>query len=202
LVEGVVRERKLQPIPILASGTFLRGNQLLFMTAFDETALDAFLRARLKPLRLPFPFIQSPFPLGLTPGSGIEISGPFGSAKTQLLLSLTASITLPDSLLDVKVGGNNGGVIYIDMEGHFDVFRFVFHQYYCTLSFRVYFHILWQWAGFRPCWKGIWEIVWLCANAIYLKPTMILPALKLLSNLLYPAFTSFDHATYWKQSQL
>ncbi len=92
---------------------------------FDETAEDFFQRIQLRPLRIPFPFIQSSFPNGVVLGNSIEAAGASGTGKSQLLLSMCSYMVLPEMHCGLKCGGNGVGVIYIDVEGHFDVFRLV-----------------------------------------------------------------------------
>ncbi|XP_078659225.1 DNA repair protein XRCC2-like [Branchiostoma floridae x Branchiostoma belcheri] len=57
---------------------------------------------------------------GPKPGDAVEFYGPEGTAKTEMLLHLTARCILPTSL-----GGLEAGVVFIDTDFHFDILRLV-----------------------------------------------------------------------------
>ncbi|XP_077995121.1 DNA repair protein RAD51 homolog 2-like [Glandiceps talaboti] len=85
-------------------------------TAFDMIEADnncAFLS-------MSFPALDQVLHGGIPTGSVTEIAGPPGCGKTQTSILLSVLATLPS-----RLGGLNGGVIYIDTEGAFSAERLV-----------------------------------------------------------------------------
>ncbi|KAM3334051.1 hypothetical protein ACQJBY_028859 [Aegilops geniculata] len=87
----------------------------------DETAA-AFLSRSLStrpPILLPPPLHRAP----LRPGNVVEIAGPSGSGKSQLLLMSAVQCILPKEWEGVYFGGLGKAVMYIDLDCRFDVLR-------------------------------------------------------------------------------
>ncbi|XP_044977559.1 DNA repair protein XRCC2 homolog isoform X1 [Hordeum vulgare subsp. vulgare] len=87
----------------------------------DETAA-AFLSRSLStrpPILLPPPLHRAP----LRPGNVVEIAGPSGSGKSQLLLMSAVQCILPKEWEGVHFGGLGKAVMYIDLDCRFDVLR-------------------------------------------------------------------------------
>ncbi|CAK9219763.1 unnamed protein product [Sphagnum troendelagicum] len=59
----------------------------------------------------------------------VEVAGPSGSAKSELLLQAAVTCLLPERLY----GGWEGGVLWYDLDGHFDILRLV-----CLLQARIH----------------------------------------------------------------
>ncbi|KAF7038817.1 hypothetical protein CFC21_048935 [Triticum aestivum] len=89
--------------------------------SMDETAA-AFLSRSLStrpPILLPPPLHRAP----LRPGNVVEIAGPSGSGKSQLLLMSAVQCILPKEWEGVYFGGLGKAVMYIDLDCRFDVLR-------------------------------------------------------------------------------
>jgi DNA-repair protein XRCC2 len=56
----------------------------------------------------------------LRPGNVLEVSGPLGSGKTEVLLHAAASCVLPR-----RHGGAEAPAIYIDLDGRLDIVRLI-----------------------------------------------------------------------------
>eukprot|EP00850_Spirogloea_muscicola_P022658 SM000305S11816 [mRNA] locus=s305:95559:97960:- [translate_table: standard] len=85
----------------------------------DDTARAFLERCHMAPLRTSVPFLDM---VRLRRGHSIvEISGASGSAKTEVLVQVAATCLLPKQV----DGGNEGAVLYFDLDFKFDILRLV-----------------------------------------------------------------------------
>eukprot|EP00850_Spirogloea_muscicola_P004971 SM000022S07185 [mRNA] locus=s22:446584:447157:+ [translate_table: standard] len=89
----------------------------------DDTARAFLERCHMAPLRTSVPFLDR---VRLRRGhSVVEISGASGSAKTEVLVQAAATCLLPKQVNGVHYGGNEGAVLYFDLDFKFDILRLV-----------------------------------------------------------------------------
>eukprot|EP00803_Ostreobium_quekettii_P009461 evm.model.scf_5.19 EVM.evm.TU.scf_5.19 scf_5:236710-238649(+) len=96
---------------------------LVDFVAADETAAQLLRRTCVDPFFSGVPFVDRHVPL--RPGSAVEIAGPPGSGKTELLLQMAVSCILPKTFNGISFGGQEGVAVFMDLDGRFDAMRLV-----------------------------------------------------------------------------
>eukprot|EP00271_Cylindrocystis_brebissonii_P019916 TRINITY_DN6331_c0_g2_i1.p1 TRINITY_DN6331_c0_g2~~TRINITY_DN6331_c0_g2_i1.p1 ORF type:complete len:122 (+),score=13.78 TRINITY_DN6331_c0_g2_i1:954-1319(+) len=87
----------------------------------DETAATFLLRFQVERICTSVPFLDEQ---SLSTRHVVEINGPSGSAKTEILIQTTAATLLPAMAPDgVDYRGAGACVRYFDLDGRFDVLR-------------------------------------------------------------------------------
>ncbi|KAK9803186.1 hypothetical protein WJX72_011755 [[Myrmecia] bisecta] len=87
----------------------------------DETAAAFLARSFVEPLRTGLFFLDASF--ALRPGHVVELSGPSGCAKTELLAQAAAACVLPAQAYGVSFGGREENVLVFDLDAKFDTLR-------------------------------------------------------------------------------
>lgn len=87
----------------------------------DESAAAYLARTYTKPVHTGVHLIDKHIPFRA--GQILEVAGPSGSGKTQLLLSAAATSILPVQYQGIHCGGHGDYILYLDLDGKFDVFR-------------------------------------------------------------------------------
>ncbi|XP_078577741.1 DNA repair protein XRCC2-like [Branchiostoma floridae x Branchiostoma japonicum] len=90
------------------------------MAAYRESGAQLLARLGSRPSLVQLETALFRADMGPKSGDAIELYGPEGTAKTEMLLHLTARCILPASL-----GGLEAGVVFIDNDYHFDILRLV-----------------------------------------------------------------------------
>lgn len=66
----------------------------------------------------------------------VEISGPFSSGKTELLMQIIINVILPKEIYGIDFNGFEGSVVYIDTSYKFSILRFVMLIEKCLKKYK------------------------------------------------------------------